>query len=167
MLEEALAEYDRVLPLENDPSRTRGNKADCLGSLAQRLWDAGECDAARERFTEAFQCYQQAVNIKHDFHEAFNGWAASLIGLWRRDRSPGLLEEARAKCLEAERWRPGSAIYNLACVEALSGEAGKALEHLEAGIEALPRLAADARTDPDLESLQSHPRFLGLTGQAR
>ena len=55
-------------------------------------------------------------------------------------------------------------VYNLACCEALSGEREEALEHLRRAVALDPRIATYARTDPDLESIRSDPRFVAAVG---
>jgi tetratricopeptide (TPR) repeat protein len=54
--------------------------------------------------------------------------------------------------------------YNLACVEALAGDAERALAELELAIDAAPRFRESARTDDDFASLRDDPRFSALTG---
>jgi tetratricopeptide (TPR) repeat protein len=57
--------------------------------------------------------------------------------------------------------------YNLACAEALLGDADAALERLRAALEARPSLAENAREDPDFESLRGDPRFEQIVGRGR
>jgi hypothetical protein len=52
--------------------------------------------------------------------------------------------------------------YNLACAEALLGNADAALEHLKAALEAHPDYKEAAREDPDFELIRSDPRFAEL-----
>ena len=104
-------------------------------------------------------------------HEALNNWGGMLCTYGRQLCASGnqtagqaQFEEGRGKCLEAERILPGAGAYNLACIEALSGQAGPALEWLEKAIEYRPARASHARTDPDLKSLHGNSRFRELTG---
>jgi hypothetical protein len=55
-------------------------------------------------------------------------------------------------------------LYNLACAEALLGEADAALEHLKSALEAHPAYKESAREDPDFELIRSDPRFAELVG---
>lgn len=49
--------------------------------------------------------------------------------------------------------------YQLACVEALSGNADRALEELNVAVDAAERFRAHAATDDDLASIRDDPRF--------
>jgi mannose-6-phosphate isomerase-like protein (cupin superfamily) len=49
--------------------------------------------------------------------------------------------------------------YQLACVEALAGNADRALEELNVAVEREPRLAASAQSDDDFASIRDDPRF--------
>lgn len=74
-------------------------------------------------------------------------------------------DEAKAMMLEGLELHPGntSILYNLACVEALSGEHEAALEHLEQAA-ADPRVRTWAQTDSDLDSIRDDPRFTEALG---
>ena len=50
-------------------------------------------------------------------------------------------------------------LYNLACAEALLGDADAALGHLKSALEAHPDYRESAREDPDFELIRSDPRF--------
>lgn len=54
--------------------------------------------------------------------------------------------------------------YQLACVEALAGNADRAFEELEVSIDAAERLRAIAAKDDDFASIRDDPRFVALTG---
>jgi tetratricopeptide (TPR) repeat protein len=77
-------------------------------------------------------------------------------------------DEARALLLEGLELHPGntSLLYDLACVEALSGDRDAALEHLEQAV-VEPRLRQHAQTDSDLDSLREDPRFTSLLARSR
>jgi mannose-6-phosphate isomerase-like protein (cupin superfamily) len=49
--------------------------------------------------------------------------------------------------------------YQLACVEALSGNTDRALEELNVAVDAAERFRAHAATDEDLASIRDDPRF--------
>jgi tetratricopeptide (TPR) repeat protein len=50
-------------------------------------------------------------------------------------------------------------LYNLACAEAMLGEADAALHHLARAVELHPPFAESAREDDDFASLRDDPRF--------
>jgi tetratricopeptide (TPR) repeat protein len=56
----------------------------------------------------------------------------------------------------------GIVIYNLACVEAILGEADPALEHLRRSIELEERFREYARTDEDFAAVRDRPEFREL-----
>lgn len=55
-------------------------------------------------------------------------------------------------------------LYNIACAEAMLGEADEALGHLREALEKHPQYAEAAREDPDFEPIRSDPRFAELVG---
>lgn len=69
-------------------------------------------------------------------------------------------DEAKALLLEGLERYPGNLglVYDLACVEALSGDRDAALDHLEQAF-ADARMREHARDDSDLDSLRTDPRF--------
>jgi mannose-6-phosphate isomerase-like protein (cupin superfamily) len=69
------------------------------------------------------------------------------------DTARRLLEEALTETDAAP------AHYQLACVEALSGNADRALEELNVAVDAAERFRAHAATDEDLASIRDDPRF--------
>lgn len=73
----------------------------------------------------------------------------------------GRYDEARRLLLEGLDAKPGngSLLYNLACVEALAGEADTALELLNEAVAAEERFREYARTDEDFASIRDDPRF--------
>jgi hypothetical protein len=74
-------------------------------------------------------------------------------------------DEVKALLLEGLDLHPGNAslLYNLACVEAVTGEKDAALEHLAAAAKN-PRFRAFAETDSDFGSLRDDPRFSEALG---
>jgi hypothetical protein len=53
--------------------------------------------------------------------------------------------------------------YQLACVEALDGNMGRALDELEVAVTAADRFRAHAAKDDDFASIRDDPRFVALT----
>ena len=76
-------------------------------------------------------------------------------------------DDAKALLLEGLELHPGnpSVLYDLACVEALSGNRETALEHLRAAIAAAPRFAEHALKDSDLDTVRDDPRFSEAVGR--
>ena len=74
--------------------------------------------------------------------------------------------EAKTLLLDAlERYEDKSVLlYNLACAEAMLGEADEALGHLRLAIDSRPEAAEWAREDADLASIRDDPRFAELLG---
>ncbi len=73
----------------------------------------------------------------------------------------GRYDEARQLLLEGLETKPGDAylLYDLACVEALAGEADAALRHLNEALATEPELATTAESDTDLDPIRDDPRF--------
>jgi tetratricopeptide (TPR) repeat protein len=91
---------------------------------------------------------------------------------WEADRDvlaqleAGRPDEAKRLVTEAlTRYEDTSVLfYNLACAEALLGEADDALVHLREAIAGDPSIANWAREDEDLASIREDPRFAELLG---
>jgi tetratricopeptide (TPR) repeat protein len=83
-------------------------------------------------------------------------------GMWEPYRA-GDYEAALAALQPALAERPESLVlFNVACMEALTGRADDALEHLRRSIDADSRILEHVRTDSDLDSLRDDPRFAEL-----
>jgi len=82
---------------------------------------------------------------------------AHAIPSWER----GDYAEAKAMIAAGVERHPDnpSLLYNLACVEALSGEAEPALDHLRRALEFKPSLAEEASSDEDFASIRDLPGF--------
>jgi tetratricopeptide (TPR) repeat protein len=70
-------------------------------------------------------------------------------------------DEARQLLVEGLAAKPGSPaiLYNLACVDALAGDADAALEHLNAAVAADERFREYAQSDSDFDAIRDDPRF--------
>lgn len=86
-------------------------------------------------------------------------WGFRSSPLMRTDpaRARAILEEGLATHPDSASLR-----YNLACLEALSGERELALTHLEQALADDPKLRGWASQDEDLASLRDDPAFRGL-----
>jgi tetratricopeptide (TPR) repeat protein len=73
----------------------------------------------------------------------------------------GRWDEAERVIREGLEAKPGdpAMLYNLACVEALTGKSDAALEHLGAAADAHERFREAAQTDEDFASIRDDPRF--------
>ena len=93
---------------------------------------------------------------------AVSAWEAAgdAYPLW----ADGKHEEAKEilRSVADEHPDAGIVLYNLACVEAILGEAGPALEHLKRSIELEERFREFARTDEDFETIRDRPEFREL-----
>jgi tetratricopeptide (TPR) repeat protein len=72
----------------------------------------------------------------------------------RYDEAEALLREGLELCPEN-----ASLLYDLACLDALQGRSGEALEHLRTAVEAQPKFKEYAAKDDDLASIRADPRF--------
>jgi tetratricopeptide (TPR) repeat protein len=84
-------------------------------------------------------------------------WVATAIPAWKGGdyaSARRLIEEG----LEEYPDNP-SLLYDLACLEALSGEHDAAIEHIRRAVEIKPEYAADAAKDEDFASIRAHQDF--------
>ena len=86
--------------------------------------------------------------------------AGDAYPLW----ADGKHEEAKEilRSVADEHPEAGIVLYNLACVEAILGEADPALEHLRRSIELEERFREFARTDEDFETIRDRAEFREL-----
>jgi tetratricopeptide (TPR) repeat protein len=87
----------------------------------------------------------------------FNFLAANHLGREEYDRARELL----AAGLEAHPVHPGI-LYNLACLESLTGEPDAALDHLRQAVERDARFREYARDDRDFDSIRDRREFEAL-----
>jgi mannose-6-phosphate isomerase-like protein (cupin superfamily) len=96
-----------------------------------------------------------------------SGWEWSFAGfsyLRQGDVERGRAELAAGAAAVPDSWH---AHYNLACFEALAGNTGAALEHLERAAELEPNEVAKlAGEDDDFARLRDDARFLAIAGKA-
>jgi len=75
------------------------------------------------------------------------------------------LQETSVACLldldDSPGWR-GVQVYNLACIQSLSGQREKALVNLTEALQLTPDLAEWSKQDPDLVGLHDHPAYQAL-----
>lgn len=115
-----------------------------------------------ERWADAATHLQQAVEF-----DDTDARAVFMLGYTLHMQ--GRYDEAitwHRRAAEFEQVRP-TALYNVACVEALTGRQVEALETLEQAIDAGFRHQSDIADDPDFESLRDSERFQALRTRAR
>ncbi len=181
--DEAAAEFERALQLDpNQPRASYYFARACFQrgdfERAARLFEdscrgqenyearyfAAQTYSALSKTEEALVAYRLAlreierhVELNPDDAGAYTMGAVSLIRVG--ERKAGL--EWASRALEID---PGDARiqYNVACLFALEGETGKAIECLEAAVKAGFAHREWVEKDPDLDSLRDDPRFKAL-----
>lgn len=123
------------------------------------------------RLNQAIQWLERAVRLPPQvaFPDTFPSeanalFAESLMHLGLAYAQTGRFEQAIDRLAEAAVRLPGDAIvtYNFACGLALAGQTSDALLQLRDAFRLDPKLAAHARTDPDLISLHALPEWVAL-----
>jgi mannose-6-phosphate isomerase-like protein (cupin superfamily) len=87
------------------------------------------------------------------------GWEHSAVAAAEYRRGDFAAAVTLLRKAESEHPDVVGVVYNLACCEALSGRRDDAVEHLRRAVDLEPRMAAHARSDPDLDSIRDDPRF--------
>lgn len=104
-------------------------------------------------------CHREMAKSKRQFdtHEEQYDYAVSLL-------NTDYYEEAREQFADILSNHPDAdyALYGMAVLEAITGQAEECLEHLARAIEANPRNRLQARSDTDFQSMQDDPRFTEL-----
>jgi quercetin dioxygenase-like cupin family protein len=100
-----------------------------------------------------------AVGGKPGVPHEVSAWEYEFLAIPHLRR--GDYEKAKRLLREALEAIPGtpSILYNLACAEALAGEADAALGHLDEAIAAEPELLTSAQGDEDFASIRDDSRF--------
>lgn len=165
LLEEACDKYAQAVELKPDDHAAFFNWGTVLFERARRK--RGE--DAEQLLVESHGKYMRAVELKPDYHQALNNWGSALIAQARGKLRPDfdrLLAEARQKLESAEAIKRGAGAYNLACLAALRGEAGEAINRLRslvregAGLgEPRPLTAKKISEDPDFDAIRADPAF--------
>ncbi len=118
---------------------------------------------ADKLFKEAVVKFVASLEIKPDHHKALKNWGTALVEQARTKtgkEASDLYSQAKKKLVAAENILPGSAAYNLACFNALTGNEKNCRHWLELGGKhgRLPSLK-HIKSDGDLDSLRSKKWF--------
>ena len=111
-----------------------------------------------EEYAKAIASYDKALELKPDYHEAWNNRGIALGNL-------GRLEEAIASYDKALEIKPDKdeAFYNKACCYALQSQIDQAIQNLQQAINLNPdKYREMAKTDSDFDSIRSYTRFQAL-----
>jgi TolA-binding protein len=154
-----ISQYKAALKIKPDKHEAHYNWGFALGKLA----DAAEGEErARLQRAEISQ-YEAALKINPDKHEALDNWGTALLKLAHDESDPAaattLLDKAEIG-LEKARAATGHPSYNLACVAARRGNAGRFVE-LANGLppSELPEID-HLRKDTDLDRIRDMPEFV-------
>ncbi len=143
-LHRAIACYEEALRFRT-PDAAPLQYATTQNNLGNAYYELGQLEQAAE-------AYQQAVRITPEQGNRQATLGAVLRKLGRDD-------EAAVHLARARELLPDDDHYNLACLEAIAGNADAALDHLEKAIAWDATLRDRAARDPDLEPLHGNPRF--------
>ncbi|MFW9918864.1 MAG: tetratricopeptide repeat protein [Candidatus Thorarchaeota archaeon] len=108
-------------------------------------------------YKKATTMFERAVILKPDMAGLWSnlGYAKKTNG----DLDGAIHDTRKAKSLAKDSFELHGAMYNLSCYLALSGKTESAMEYLAKACKGEPSLKEWARTDSDLASLRSDPRF--------
>ncbi len=158
---EAGQRYARAVEIKPDMHEAFNNWGTALIAEGRTL----QGDVARAKFAEAGQKYARAVEIKPDMHEAFYNWGSALLNTAHLVTGPerdAVLAEAEAK-LQLLQDISGKTNFNLACVDAMRGQAGAAVAALRDCLRdgTLPD-AAQLDADRDLDLIRGDAGYLAF-----
>lgn len=145
-----LGTIERAASADPGLRKMRRAQAQTVMSDAQNFLAEGRFEEARERFLDAIEKDPTVA-------EAYNG--------------VGVTFYARNQPADAESWYRralavdpdfGDAYYNLACLRAIGGKKGEALQLLELAARNGYTTDESLDQDPDLDSIRKEPRFVAL-----
>lgn len=159
------ARYRQALAIKPDKHEAAYNWGNALETEARNVAPADLAEA-RHLWAIAAERYNQALSLQPDMYKAANTWSVMLVTQYHflkpslPNEAALLLDQAEELALRAESIRPGSAIYNLACIRSLKDDLPAALEglrtaHTSGTLPPAPHL----RADPDLAPLRADPAF--------
>ncbi len=108
---------------------------------------------------KSLEYYDRVIASQPDsiYCPALNGSGATLLSLGRLDEARDRLIKMISYCTKSE--EISTALYNLTCVESLSGNTAEALRSLELALQSGFSHFAHIRSDPDLDALRTLPEF--------
>jgi adenylate cyclase len=170
---EAQLEYGRFLVFTGHPEKSLPHYTRAMEikpedyqspmMLSQALEILGRSEEVRDIARIGMRRAEEALRQHPENSHPAQLLATCLVFLGDRDRAMHWLRHAME--IDPD---DNLMLYNAACAYALMGEADQAFDILERW---LPQVAPDSRlwfeTDPDLDGLRGHPRYVGLVALAR
>lgn len=116
---------------------------------------------------EAVGKYTAALAIEPEDHETLSNLGAALLEQAKRKKEEekgSVFESARDRLISAEKHKPGSASFNLACLAALLGDEAESIRWLKSEMEhnggvSRKQIAADSDFDP-IRELPDFKKYL-------
>ncbi len=154
-IEQAAVLYERAAELRVDDYQALMFAATCYRGI-------GKDDAARVASEKGIAAAERALAINAGESRALSLGASELYALGDTARA----EEWARRAVQSAPTDP-LMLYNIGCLQALMGNRGLALDHLERAIELGMRNNDWMMTDPDLVSVRDDPRFAALISEVR
>jgi adenylate cyclase len=150
-------DIEKSVRLFEKAQRSRPEDYQAISLRAQALDQLGRTDEARRTNDLAIETIKKYLQLNPDEARAYNLGANVLARLGEIESSKQWNEQALSLASDDD-----AILYNSACVFALIGEEGRALDTLERAIEAGLTGGDWFARDPDLARLRDHPRFQAL-----
>jgi Tfp pilus assembly protein PilF/MinD-like ATPase involved in chromosome partitioning or flagellar assembly len=155
--------YAAALAIKPDKHDALNNWGAALLEQA-KLKEGAESDGL---LTAAGEKYAAALAIKPDKHGTLNNWGTALLKqatLKKGEERNQIFALARDKYTSAEKQKPGSASFNMACLEALQENEAESIRWLKSAMEhsggvSRKQIAADSDFDP-IRELPAFKKYL-------
>ena len=151
-LQERREKLLHIQALLDEPNLPLEEKASLLFEQALLLGYGGNNEAA-------IACYDQALKIKPDKHEAFYNKGTALSALGRHEEAIACYQKSLTLLPDDAR-----TYYNIACCYALMGEVEQAVEMLQRAIDLDEQYREEAKTDADFDGIREDERFGKVIG---
>ena len=166
LYELAIEKYKATLAIKPDYPSALNN----LGIVLSNQAKTRSGDEADRLFDQAIEKYQVALAIKPDYREALNNWGLALLRKAKSksgDEASKYFAQASEKFLQVESLMPGHGAYNLACLNALTGNEAGCREWLEKSRKFGRLLTREhMQADTDLDSVRESAWFKELIKEA-